>query len=137
MSDFIKKNGISWKTRCFKIWMSTSCVQAIMQSVYELTTDWMCISYLKIPKFVDKTQTKFPEFKLEIFWKKFQEDIVERKDKQHVSLGKKFDVSLKNKEDIWLVCKPLFLCGSLAGSDKCLWIFVGNWQFVCWSLAGK
>ena len=47
--------------------MSTSRVQAIMQSGYELTTDWMCISYLKIPKFVDKTQTNFPEFKLEIF----------------------------------------------------------------------
>ena len=69
----------------------------------------------KIPKFVDKTQTKFPEFKLEIFWKKFQEDIVEREDKQHVSGGKKFDVSLKNTGCIWLVCKQLFLCGSLAG----------------------
>ena len=44
----------------------------------DLMSRKFCISYFKIQEFVDKTQTKFPEFKLEIFSKKFQEDIVDK-----------------------------------------------------------
>ena len=44
----------------------------------DLMSSKLRISYFKIQEFVDKTQTKFPESKLEIFSKKFPEDIVER-----------------------------------------------------------
>ena len=33
----------------------------------DLMSSKFCISYFKIQEFVDKTQTKFPEFKLEYF----------------------------------------------------------------------
>ena len=43
-----------------------------------MTIDLTCISYFEIQKFVDKTQTKFPEFKLEIFSKKVSSIYVEK-----------------------------------------------------------
>ena len=71
--SFTFYNPVKWQSWKLCTWNSFSKFRE-----WEcLTIDLTCISYFEIQKFVDKTQTKFPEFKLEIFSKKVSSIYVE------------------------------------------------------------